>query len=347
VNGHAALTRPDRRFNGLRPAALDDSHYQGKIVAVARAQASVAADMPAAVRQLPHDPGVYRFIDARGRLLYVGRAVDLRRRVASYWGGLGDRWHLRGMVSTVKQVQAVICASEHEAAWLERNLLETRKPRANRSRGGQEVPTLIALNCARMAPRLVAVHRPRPGAWRHFGPYLGGDRVRLALSGLHRAYSLPYSGERLTGSERDMARARGVEGFSRAHLVEAVSAVLERQPGAAADIQAVLRRHRERAAEALAFELAGRVQDEISASEWLSSAQRVTALEPYDVDIYGWDSGPLVHFSVRGGRLLTWKERSVDARRAGRLTRVTPREWSEFAQENAALAARLAGATGP
>ena len=84
--------------------------------------------MPPAVRHLPHSPGVYRFVDARGRVLYVGRAVDLRRRVASYWGDLSDRWHLRGMVSTVRRVQAVVCASEHEAAWLERNLLEARKP---------------------------------------------------------------------------------------------------------------------------------------------------------------------------------------------------------------------------
>jgi excinuclease ABC subunit C len=68
--------------------------------------------MPAAVRQLPHRPGVYRFVGARGRVLYVGRAVDLRRRVASYWGDLGDRRHLQRMVSAVKRVQAVVLGRE-------------------------------------------------------------------------------------------------------------------------------------------------------------------------------------------------------------------------------------------
>ena len=303
--------------------------------------------MPPAVRHLPHSPGVYRFVDARGRVLYVGRAVDLRRRVASYWGDLGDRWHLRGMVSAIRRVQAVMCASEHEAAWLERNLLEAHKPRANRSAGGQEVPTLIALSLDGDAPRLKAVYSPSAGLWRYFGPYLGGDRARLALSAFHRAYSLAYSGEGLTGSERDMARARGVTAPSRADRVREVSAVLERQPDAVARLESELKSHRDRAAGALAFELAARVRDEIAAVGWVVAPQRVTALQPYDLDVYGWDDGPLVHFSVRRGRLSTWRERTaVDTRRAARLTGATPGEWVEFAQENAALAARLARAAG-
>ncbi len=133
------------------------------MLSMAKAHRSGPAEVPPVVRQLPHGPGVYRFVGARGRSLYVGRAVDLRRRVASYWGGLGDRWHLQGMVNAVERVQAVVCASEHEAAWLERNLLEAHKPRANRSWGGQEVPTLIALSDASSAPRLKAVHNARPG----------------------------------------------------------------------------------------------------------------------------------------------------------------------------------------
>jgi excinuclease ABC subunit C len=272
--------------------------------------------------------------------------MDLRRRVASYWGDLGDRRHLQGMVCAVKQVQAVVCGSEHEAAWLERNLLEARKPRANRTRGGQEVPTLIAIGGPGAAVALEAVHTPCPGAWRHFGPYLGGDRVRLAVSGLQRAYSLAYAGDGLSGSEQDMARARGVRFVSRAEVVEVVSAVLEREPGAVASVESELRGHRDRAAAALAFELARRVHDEIGAIDWLVSPQRVTALEPYDLDIYGWDKGRLVHFSVRDGRLSTWEERAADAGKAERLTRETPGEWTEFAHENAVLAARLAQATG-
>jgi hypothetical protein len=85
-----------------------------------------------AVNRLPHDPGVYRFRDARGRVLYVGRAVDLRRRVAS----------------------------EHEASWLERNLLRARRPRWNRSIG-EEVPVYVRLDTRPRSPGLAVVHRCR------------------------------------------------------------------------------------------------------------------------------------------------------------------------------------------
>src|SRR5450755_2085705 len=118
----------------------------------------------AQVAQLPHAPGVYRFRDARGRVLYIGRAADLRGRVASYWGDLGDRPHLAVMVARIARIEAVACDSGHEAAWLERNLLERALPPWNRTRGGQEVPVYIRLDERPVAPGLTVVHAARPSA---------------------------------------------------------------------------------------------------------------------------------------------------------------------------------------
>jgi excinuclease ABC subunit C len=137
--------------------------------------------------RLPHAPGVYRFRDAAGHVLYLGRAVSLRRRVVSYWGDLGDRAHLAAMVDKIAQVEAVVCDSAHEAAWLERNLLERCLPPWNRSRsGGQEAEVWIRLSESARTPGVTVVRQVRPGdAARHFGPYLGGHKVRDAgTSGL-------------------------------------------------------------------------------------------------------------------------------------------------------------------
>ena len=79
--------------------------------------------MRQAVAQLPNEPGVYRFLDARRGVLYIGRAWRLRSGVRSYWTSPGDRLHLRRTVTRIAHIEALVCDWEHEAAWLERNLL--------------------------------------------------------------------------------------------------------------------------------------------------------------------------------------------------------------------------------
>src|SRR3982074_414582 len=78
------------------------------------------------VAQLPNTPGVYRFRDASERVLYIGRATNLRRRVGSYW--TQPKGRLAEIVRRIGRIEAAICQSEHEAAWLERNLLEQALP---------------------------------------------------------------------------------------------------------------------------------------------------------------------------------------------------------------------------
>jgi len=284
---------------------------------------------------------VYRFRDAAGRVLYLGRAVSLRRRVISYWGDLGDRSHLSPMVTRIASLEAVACDSAHEAAWLERNLLRACLPPWNRSRsGGQEAEVWIRLSESVRTPGVQVVRQPWPGA-RHFGPYLGGRKVRLAVSGLCRVLPLAYAGSGPAGTWQEMARVLGVSAAGRAGLVQAVAAVLDRDPGAVAALRARLSARRDAAASLLAFEFAARLQEEIEALDWVTAEQKVTRASPSDFDVYGWAEGMLIGFAVRGGRLTGWTRRACDAASARRYLSRTPPEWAGFAQRNAELAARL------
>jgi excinuclease ABC subunit C len=286
------------------------------------------------VARLPLGPGVYRFRDMAGRVLYIGRAVCLRRRVASYWGDLGDRPHLAAMVSRIARVEAVPCDSAHEAAWLERNLLQRRKPPWNRSAsGGQESEVRIRLTPAGLS----VIHRPRAGdGARHFGPYLGGQKARDAVSGLHRVLPPGHGRDQAVGAERELARARGAS-FD---LACTVTAVLDRDPAAVAAVRAELIRRRDAAAATLAFEFAGRVQAELEALDWITAEQKVTSARPDDFDVHGWAGGMLVRFEVRGGRLTGWTQRACP-------NAVSPPgdrgpAWTDFAHRAAELAALLA-----
>lgn len=303
----------------------------------------VGRGAPRAIARLPGTPGVYRFRDARGLVLYIGRATALRSRVASYWSDLGDRAHLAPMVARVARIEAVSCASAHEAAWLERNLLEQSMPPWNRTTGGQESVVFIRMDEGLSAPGLSVEYLTTPaGHVRYFGPYLGGLRVRQAVTALHRILPLSYAGTGLRGAQRDMARARGVTSADREELIRAITAVLRREPDAVARAGASLVLVRDRAAGSLAFEFAAQVQGEIQALDWVTSPQRVTTAGAGDAEVYGWSGDVLVRFGVRGGRLCEWSQRRCSRPRAAPRLAATPVAWAEFARRNAELAAALA-----
>jgi excinuclease ABC subunit C len=285
---------------------------------------------------------VYRFRDERARVMYVGRAVNLRRRVGSYWNGLGDRRRLQRMVERVAAIEAVPCDSAHEAAWLERNLLQRNLPRFNRSRGGEEVAGWLWVDERPRSSRLTPVYAMPSGATMTFGPYLGAGRVRLAASALNRLYPVRYASAELVGVAQDIAMVRGVEPADRSRLVSSMVAVLERRPDAVAAALEELVHLRDDASRRLAFEFAAEIQAEIKAVSWIAAEQKVTSLDASDAELHGWSDGQLVTFRVRAGKLDTWTRRTCAASAACALVEQTPPCWSAFAARAAELAARLA-----
>jgi excinuclease ABC subunit C len=284
----------------------------------------------AQVRRLPRAPGVYRFRDERGTVLYLGRATDLRSRVASYWSQR-DRPRLIRMINRVARVEVLTCDSVHEAAWLERNLLEQRMPRWNRTPGGQEVPVYLRLDRGPARPGLRLSHSEG------FGPFLGGVRARLALSALHRIHPLAYAGTALTGAEAEMAAVRAVGPADRPRLIAAVEDVLGREPAALAHARATLVELRDRAAAELAFERAGQIQDEIEALAWVTSPQRVAVTGGGDLVVRDWAHGVQISLEITGGHLRTWTLR----RTAHPPAEAPPPGWADFARRNVELAAAL------
>jgi excinuclease ABC subunit C len=290
---------------------------------------------------LPRQPGVYRFRDAAGHVMYIGRASDLRGRARSYWGGLAGRRHLRRMVSQIARVEAVACASIHEACWLERNLLERSKPRWNRATGGQEVPRWLVVDRDPDRPRIQLTHEPGTGR-PAFGPYLGGDRSRAALRGILRVWPLHLTGARCSGTEKAIAEARGLGADDREQMLTDISQLLGRDPHALDRVTSRLLTARDEAVAGLMFETAQQIHDELGAVAWLASPQRVTASHPPGLIVCGWAAGILVSFSGTTTRLDRWDLRRVSECRGRALAQQTPPEWREFAITNAELAAALA-----
>ena len=295
---------------------------------------------------LPLAPGVYRFRDASGKSSLPGpchQPAQQGRLLLGRPAATGP--HLSRMVARVARVEAVACDSVHEAAWLERNLLQARKPPWNRApSGGQEVEVWIRLSDDAARPGVAVVHErnQRNASDRHFGPYLGGRQVRLAVSGLCRVLPLNYAGDDLTGTRQDMARVRGVDAADRATLADSggqsSAATRRRWPAcgqASSSAATPPRRPRLRAGgQAAAGDRGPRLGDRRAEGHQAGPGRlrrlRLVARHP----------GPLRRQNGSPDRLDPARLRSVDGPPP---PGATPPDWAPFAQRNAELAARLTG----
>ncbi len=148
------------------------------------------ADLPdprTLLKQIPETPGVYRMVDGAGKVLYVGKAKDLRRRVASYFSRTHNR-RIALMVSLIRDIEVTVTSTEGEALLLENNLIKSLQPRFNVLLRDDKSYPYIRLTVADPFPRLTFHRGSTKGRDRFFGPFISGWAVRETLHLLQKIF---------------------------------------------------------------------------------------------------------------------------------------------------------------
>jgi excinuclease ABC subunit C len=251
------------------------------------------AAIRAVMKNLPPRPGVYRMLDARGDALYVGKARNLKSRVANYTHVVDLSNRLRRMVAETAAMEVVVTHTEVEALLLESNLIKRLMPRYNVLLRDDKSFPFIEINTAHDFPQLDkhrGAHDPKS---EYFGPFASAGAVNRTLIALQRAFLLRSCSDSMFASrtrpcllyqiKRCSAPCVGridPEGYTR--LVGEARNFLS---GRGQDVQAELARDMQVAAETLDFEAAALIRDRIRALTHVQGQQDINVQSVADADI--------------------------------------------------------------
>jgi excinuclease ABC subunit C len=279
-------------------------------------------DLLQKIRTIPTEPGVYLYKNAEGEVIYVGKAKNLRSRVASYFHE--GRWEDSKTGSLVREavdVDYIVVANNKEALALENNFIKQRKPRFNILLRDDKTYPYVKLTIGERWPRVYVTRRLRKDGSAYYGPYFPANLAYRIVDLIHRNFLIPSCKVDLTRFHPRpclqfyIKRCLGpcVQALTTSDAYqEAVRDVKLFLEGRPTDLSRSLHARMEQAAADQEYERAARYRDLISTVEQLQERQRIAAAEGDDADVFGYhyENGMLAInlFHMRGGRVVDRRE---------------------------------------
>lgn len=267
--------------------------------------------------KLPDASGVYVMRDAESRVLYVGKAARLRRRVSDYFRSrTGDgRAFIPELVATASEIETILTASEKEALILERELIRTWKPRFNVIWRDDKQYLCLRVDTEHEYPWVEVVRAFEDDGARYFGPFHSASSARRMLRVVNRQFQLRTCRDSVLYNrkrpclEYEIGRcpAPCVREIDRSAYAQSVRDVLAFLEGRGGELAAGLEQRMRAASERHAYELAARYRDQMRAVISATERQRVVLNGREDVDVFAVHRSPeylaVCIVEVRGGRM--------------------------------------------
>jgi len=274
------------------------------------------AVIKAHVKTLPRAPGVYRMIDAKGDVVYVGKARYLRHRVGSYTQTPRLTTRLMRMVAATASMEFVVTGSEAEALLLESNLIKKFRPRFNVMLKDDKSFPYILIRRDHPWPQLVKHRGARQSGGDYFGPFASAGAVNRTLYALQRAFPLRSCSDAIFANRTrpclqyqiKRCTAPCTNYISHDDYNALVGEVRDFLSGRSRQVQETLSKRMESASAELDFERAAVFRDRIKALTQIQSHQSINNLDIEEADVFALHAnGPqacIQVFFLRGGQNL-------------------------------------------
>jgi len=280
-----------------------------------RDSAPVGFDAGPLLKNLTHRPGAYQMLDSKQRVIYVGKAKDLRRRVGSYFQGRPQDAKTLALLNNVADVEVTVTRTEAEALMLEYNLIKRHKPRFNVLLRDDKSYPYIHVSTDHDFPRLSFYRGARKKTGRLFGPYPSAGSVRETLSQLQKLFQLRLCEDSYFANRTrpclqfqiQRCTAPCVGSISTADYARDVEHAVLFLQGRSEVVTESLAERMDQAAEAQRYEHAAQYRDQLSKLKTVE-AQQLVSRSGGDFDVIGlvFEQGiycvTVMYF--RGGRLL-------------------------------------------
>ena len=269
------------------------------------------------IRMLPDSPGCYLMKDAEGRIIYVGKAVNLKNRVRSYFRDTAHTPKVAAMIAHIDDFDILLCETNLEALILECNLIKLHKPYYNILLKDDKHYPYLKVDMRQPFPRLELCRRMEKDGAKYFGPYIGANAVRQVIEAVRDVFPirscrqvLPAKSSRRPCMNYDIGRCLApCAGLCTEETYrEMMDGVLSFLGGDYDGVIKKLKSDMEEAAAALRFEKAAKIRDKIRDVEGLMERQIALRTDRSEQDLIalaqdGLDAMIQILY-VRGGRMV-------------------------------------------
>jgi len=284
----------------------------------------VNTDLNNKLKTLPTRPGVYQFKNDKDKVIYVGKARNLRSRVRSYFHGSATNAKTIALVKKIKDVELVVTDSEIEALVLENNLIKELKPRYNIDlKDDKSFPFIKVTN--EPYPQVYSTRQVIKDGSKYFGPYTSVKSMKSALRMIKQIFkirSCKYDINEVTITKKKyklcldyhINKCDGpCEGLiSEREYNEMVQEVIKLLRGKTDDLIKELETKMQKASSGLDFEKAGEIRDKLEQLKTISSKQKIVSNDFIDRDVisvaYEGNDSACSIFNIRSGKLVGKKQ---------------------------------------